>query len=101
MGCKKLAPVVLSTFNRPDHLHQNLEALATNRRADKIRLIIYCDGLCTAAEQSRTNAVRAVASAAKGFRSLEVRTRESNWGFSKNIIQGINETIKSFVICYS
>ena len=96
MNCEKLAPVVLFAFNRSDHLRQTLEALAANKLADKTRLIIYCDGPRTAAEQNRTDAVRAVASAARGFRSLEVRTRESNWGLSKNIISGITEIVDRY-----
>ena len=40
---KKLAPIILFTYNRPWHTRQTIEALQKNTLADQSDLIIYSD----------------------------------------------------------
>lgn len=43
LEAKKLAPVVLFTYNRPDHTKRTIEALAANELADQTELFVFSD----------------------------------------------------------
>ena len=83
--------VAVFAFNRPDNLTQTLAALADNELANQSDVTIFCDGPRNDAERIKTDAVRAVAHAAKGFASLRVVERESNLGCGPAIITGLQE----------
>ena len=73
-----LAPIVIFSYDRPDHLAKVLTALAKNDLADQSVLYIYCDGAKeTAPEEQRERIVRnrEVAHAATGFKELHVVER--------------------------
>lgn len=44
MSVINLAPVILFTYNRPDHTKKVLDALAENELAKDSELYIFCDG---------------------------------------------------------
>ena len=46
------APIVLFTYNRPQHTEQTLNALMLNEYADKSDLYIYCDAIKSNASKS-------------------------------------------------
>ena len=43
MSERKTAPVILFTYNRPEHTRNTMEALAANELADKTELYIFSD----------------------------------------------------------
>lgn len=83
------SPIAIFAFNRPVHLQRTLEALAGNDMALESPLTIFCDGPRNSEEEEKTNAVRAVARATRGFASVRVIEREENMGLAPSIIAGV------------
>ena len=63
----KQAPIVVFSYNRPDHLRKTLESLAQNDLASDSDLFIFCDGAKPNATEEQTRRIydnRRVAKAA-------------------------------------
>ena len=94
-----LAPIIVFSYNRPDHLRRTLEALSKNDLASESVLYIYCDGLkpdATEEQRQKIIANREVAHAAKGFKEVRVVERERNFGLMDNIVGGVTEIINQY-----
>lgn len=94
-----LAPIVIFSYDRPDHLSKVLTALAKNDLADQSVLYIYCDGAKdTASEEQRERIVRnrEVAHAATGFKELHVIERPKNIGLKDNIVGAVTEIVNQY-----
>lgn len=94
-----LAPIVVFSYNRPDHLRRTLEALSKNELALDSVLYVYCDGPkddATDEQKQRIAANRGVAREAKGFKELYVVESESNKGLANSIIGGVTEVINEY-----
>jgi len=88
---RKITPIVLFVFARPDHTRRTLEALAANRFAAQSDLFIYADGARCQDEAGRVGEVRALARSTAGFHSCTVIERSANYGLARNIIEGVTE----------
>lgn len=93
---KQIAPIVLFVFARPAHTRKTLEALAANRLATESDLFIYADGARCRDEANRVGEVRALARSTAGFNSCTVIERNTNYGLSKNIIEGVTEICERY-----
>ncbi|MDX9751362.1 MAG: hypothetical protein RBT71_09815 [Flavobacteriales bacterium] len=89
-------PIIVFAYKRPDLLRNTLESLALNAPAAQCPLHIHCDGPRTdasAADIEAIRQVRAIAHAAQGFASVEVRAAEVNKGLARSVIDGVTEVI--------
>lgn len=94
-----LAPVIVFSYNRPDHLRQTLDKLAKNTLASQSVLYIYCDGAKANATSDQIAAVqenRKIAHSATGFKEVHVVERESNVGLMNNIVGAVTEIINQY-----
>lgn len=94
-----LAPIVVFSYNRPDHLRQTLEALAKNDLASESVLYVYCDGAKVNATEEQVQRVeenRNVAHAATGFKEVHVIEREKNIGLKNNIVGAVTEIVNQY-----
>lgn len=94
-----LAPIIVFSYNRPNHLRRTLEALSKNDLASESVLYIYCDGPkpdATEEQKQKIIANREVAHAAKGFKEVRVVERERNFGLMDNIVGGVTEIINQY-----
>ena len=94
-----LAPIVVFSYNRPDHLRRTLEALSKNELALDSVLYVYCDGPkddATDEQKQRIAANREVAREAKGFQVVIVVESESNKGLANSIIGGVTEVVNKY-----
>lgn len=87
------APIVLFVYNRPDHTKRTIEALRNNELAAESDLIVFSDGYKTKASAPQVTAVRELVASVTGFRSVNLITRERNYGLSQSIISGVTETV--------
>ena len=95
----ELAPIVVFSYNRPNHLQRTLEALAKNDLAKDSVLYIYCDGAksnATEEQRQRIAENRRVAHAIKGFREVHVVEREQNIGLKDNIVGAVTEIVNQY-----
>lgn len=95
----KHAPVIIFSYNRPNHLRQTLDALAKNTLASQSVLYIYCDGSKENASEEQVTKVqenRRVAHAAIGFAEINVIERETNIGLAANIVGAVTEILNQY-----
>ena len=96
---KKLAPIVVFSYNRPDHLERTLEALSKNDLANDSVLYIYCDGArpnATEEQKMRVEENRMVARAIAGFKEVHIVESVLNKGLSYSIINGVTEMLNIY-----
>jgi GT2 family glycosyltransferase len=94
-----LAPIVVFSYNRPNHLRQTLEALAKNDLAHESVLYIYCDGAkpnATGEQCQRIAENRNVAHAVKEFKEVHVVEREHNIGLKDNIVGAVTDIVNQY-----
>lgn len=93
------APIVIFSYNRPDHLRRTIDALRHNRLAEQSQLFIYCDGAKETASLEQKSAIernREVAHSAYGFKEVNVIERSTNYGLARNIIGAVTEIVNRF-----
>ena len=89
-----LAPIVVFTYNRPEHTLRAFNALRKNPLANESDIIIYSDSAKTANHNKAVDEVRSFLSEITGFRSKKVIHRDNNFGLAESIIQGVTEVLK-------
>ncbi len=93
------APIILFTYNRPDHTERTLEALSQNTLAKESELYIFCDGPKTAATEEqllRINATRDVCHSKSWCKNVTVIESDVNKGLAVSIINGVTEIVNKF-----
>ena len=90
----KLAPIVVFTYNRPNHTQRTVESLLKNPLAKKSDLIIFSDAAPTPSQRQAVDEVRSYLSELSGFRSIKVIHRNKNFGLAESIIQGVTEVLQ-------
>lgn len=90
------APVVLFTYNRPNHLRLAIESLQRNHLATDTDIIIYSDAAKSRKQQADVKSVRDYICTINGFRSVTVIERDENWGLARSIIDGVSTVINRF-----
>lgn len=87
------APVVLFVYKRLHHVMMTVDSLKKNLYAENTDLIIYSDGPREENEAEAVSSVRRFLKKISGFKSIEIKERESNWGLSRSIITGVSEVV--------
>lgn len=94
---QNLSPVLLFVFNRPLHTIKTINSLKNSLYANLTDVYIFCDKPSSNAHQKciKDNIeVIDIINSIKGFRNVQVKIRETNYGLSKNIINGVEEVLK-------
>lgn len=94
-----LAPVVIFSYDRPNHLKRTLEALAKNKLAKESELFIYCDGAKENGPKEQSERIienRKVAHSSSGFKSVSVIERPQNIGLKANIVGAVTEIVNKY-----
>lgn len=104
----QVAPVILFTYNRPEHTKNTIEALAANELADQTELYIFSDAAKSQKDESeearrawqenvrKVEQIRAYAAGVQGFSHVTLVAREENYGLAKNIIEGVTEIVNRY-----
>lgn len=90
------APIVLFTYNRPDHVKQTIEALQKNEFASESDLIIYSDGAKDKTDELAIIETRKYLHIIEGFKSVQIIEREKNWGLAESLIDGITSVVDKY-----
>lgn len=91
-----LSPIVLFVYNRLEHTRQTIEALAANKLANESELFIFSDAPKDESAVEKVQAVRSYLKKIKGFKSIHIVERETNWGLAKSIVEGVTEIINQY-----
>lgn len=90
----ELSPIVLFVYNRPWHTRRTIEALLGNDLASASRLVIYSDAPKDDNAVQGVNEVREYIHTVTGFRDVTITERDTNWGLSKSVIEGVTGVIQ-------
>ncbi len=96
MAIKKLAPILLLAYNRPDHLSKTITALKANHLAEESELYIYSDAPRNAEAETKVASVRALIAKVKGFAKITAVYREKNVGLANNVIEGVSRLVDEY-----
>lgn len=89
-----IAPIGLSTYARPQHLQQTIEALQNNPLAPQSELYAFSDGP-KPGDEERVAAVRSYLHTITGFKKVHIIERESN-GRVANSRSGVQALLERF-----
>ncbi len=89
------APILLFTYNRPEHTRKVLEALRGNPEAAESELVVFSDGPRTPEAMPAVQAVRDLCRGVAGFAQVTLVERPLNLGLAKSILTGVSEVIKT------
>jgi len=87
------APILIIAFKRPQDLERALTSLAADPVAVRSPLRIHVDGPLCGEDREAVRATAAVARAAHGFASVDVRVRDVNVGLSRNVTEAVTEAL--------
>jgi len=92
----KLAPIIIFTYNRPDHTRKTIEALQKNELAMLSDLFLFSDGFKNETDKIQVYKVREYLAQVNNFKSVTIIERERNFGLANNIIDGVKQIIDSY-----
>ena len=93
------APIVLFTYNRPNHTKNVLRALSKNVLASGSPLYVFHDGLAENHKQKSTDDHQKLIQFLREFRWMggaKIVFRERNFGLAKNIREGVTSVIQEY-----
>lgn len=94
-----LAPVVIFTYNRPDHTKKTIEALASNDLAKETELFIFSDAAKDKKNLKNVEDTRCYIDSIPTkelFKSVEIVKATNNKGLANSVINGVSEIIDKF-----
>lgn len=94
---RQVAPVILFTYNRPEHTRNTIEALARNELAEETELYVFSDAAKKEPDREKVAQIRAyVEQEVTGFRQVSLIARTENYGLAKNVIEGVTEIVNRY-----
>jgi hypothetical protein len=96
---KKLAPIALFAYNRPDHLKRVLTSLSNCELAEESELFVFADGPkddASSIDIRRIKEVRHVVSERTWCGSCHLIASDLNKGLALSIIDGVTQIVKHY-----
>lgn len=94
---RQTAPVVLFTYNRPEHTKKTIEALAKNELADETELVVFSDAAKKEQDVEKVEWIRTyVRQEVAGFKQVHLIARAENYGLAKNVIEGVTDIVNRY-----
>ena len=91
---KNLAPIIVFTYNRLNHLKFCINSLKKNKLCKESKVYIFSDGPKNNSDKLKVKKIRDYIKRVKGFKKKIIIERKKNFGLAKNIINGVTNTIK-------
>ncbi|AWW49196.1 hypothetical protein POPA111323_09655 [Polynucleobacter paneuropaeus] len=96
MELSSLAPVLVATHTRIDHLMQTISALRRNELASKTHLFIASDAARSESEQQKVLRIREYINSIDGFWAVTKIFREKNFGHFQNFQDATNMVFRDY-----
>ena len=91
-----MSPIVIFCYKRKRHLEKLISSLLLNQEAAESDLIIFSDGARDERDVNQVDEVRQYILGIKGFKSVRINYRDSNYGLGLSIISGITELFQVY-----
>ena len=93
---KKLAPIVLFVYNRPDKTKNVLDSLKECNLAQESDLYIFSDGPKNHEDKIKVDRVREIIKEQKGFNRITIYEKDVNKGLARSVIDGVTYIINKY-----
>lgn len=90
------SPITLFVYDRYEHTKKTVQALQNNYLAENSDLIIFSDAAKVPEKEKKVEIVREYIKSIKGFKSIAVNYRLSNYGVANSIISGVTEVVNKY-----
>jgi hypothetical protein len=91
-----ISPIIIFTYNRLNHLDTLIQSLKKNVLFEKSKVLVFSDGPKNEIDKKKIKKIRIYLKKKLISSNCEIIERSSNYGLSKNIIDGINHTFKKY-----
>ncbi|MBI9044563.1 MAG: glycosyltransferase [Anaerolineaceae bacterium] len=95
MSIAKVTPLLIFTYNRPEHTRQTVQALAYCKRLDECQIIIFSDAIKTPEDTKAVQEVRTYIQAWSAGHNATIIERQENLGLATSISRGVTEYCNS------
>lgn len=96
MKKNNLAPIALFVYNRISHLKLVISNLKKNDLAILSELIVFSDGAKKKEDIDNIKKIRILLKKIKGFKKIYIIERDTNFGLSKNITDGVTFVLRKY-----
>ena len=90
-----IAPIIIFTYKRPEHMLQTLMSLSKNKDFLNSPLFIYCDGARHPDELAKIEEVRQLVNDWPHPNKTVIK-RDRNWGLANSVIDGVTTQCATF-----
>ena len=90
----KLSPIAIFVYNRHDHFVKTIKYLKKNHLSNKSQIYIFSDGSKKNSDIKPVQKIRNYCKKIKGFKSIKTFERKTNFGLSRNLVDGISKILK-------
>ncbi len=90
----KLSPIAIFVYNRHDHFVKTIKYLKKNHLSNKSQIYIFSDGSKKNSDKKHVKKIRNYCKKIKGFKSIKTFERKTNFGLSRNLVDGISKILK-------
>ena len=91
-----ISPIVIFTYNRLDHLDTLINSLEQNELFKKSKILVFSDGPKKEIDIEKIEKIRIYLKKKLISKNSEIVERPNNFGLSKNVITGINQTFNDY-----
>ena len=91
-----ISPIVIFTYNRLDHLDTLINSLEQNELFKKSKILVFSDGPKKELDIEKIEKIRIYLKKKLISNNSEIVERPNNFGLSKNVITGINQTFNDY-----
>jgi len=91
-----ISPIVIFTYNRLDHLYTLINSLEQNELFKKSKILVFSDGPKNEIDKEKIEKIRIYLKKKLISNNSEIVERPNNFGLSKNVITGINQTFNDY-----
>ncbi len=91
-----LAPIVIYTYTRIDHLMKTVDALKANYLAEESTLIIVSDGCGRIEDLAAVEAIRKFILSINGFKEVIPEFRETNYGAIMSVLEAERRLVNKY-----
>ena len=92
---KNLAPIVITTYNRPEHTKAMINSLLKNDLIDKSDVYFFCDNYKNITDKEKVHKTIQFINNASGFKLKKIIVRDKNLGMVTNTLTAINSICES------
>jgi hypothetical protein len=93
---KSYSPVLISVYNRLDHLKTCIDSLRRNPISSETDLYVVSDAASKASDELKIRSVREYIGHVQGFKNVSAINRERNWGSFLSVKNSIDDVIGKY-----